>query len=163
MGRRPAELGAGPGRVGALIEQQDFGEVVAQARPSLLVGTGNRSRSAGGDGGRLGELGNGRVESVADDVVATSRVVLQGAPEEIGQVRDVDRRPMLLPAAEHDQVAGVVPGGAEQQPGNPSAAVAVGDAGHDHDSAQARRIEQPLLDRFLPGDHRRRIDTGTPR
>ena len=105
MGRRPVELGPSPGRVGALIEQQDFGEVVAQARPSLLVGTRDRSRSAGRDGGRLGQLGNGRVQSVADDVVAASRVVLQRAPEEIRQVGDVDRRPVLLSRAEHDQVA----------------------------------------------------------
>ena len=49
----------------------------------------------------------------------------------------MDRRPVLLSGAEHDQVAGVVAGRTEQQPGNPSAAVAVGDAGHDHDSAHA--------------------------
>ena len=32
------------------------------------------------------------------------------APEGIREVRHVDGRPVLLPAAEHDQVAGVVPG-----------------------------------------------------
>jgi hypothetical protein len=42
----PAELGPGLGRVGALIEQQDLGEIVAQARPSLIIGTGDRSWSA---------------------------------------------------------------------------------------------------------------------
>jgi len=40
----PAELGPGPGRVGALIEQQDLSEVVAQAGPGLAIGTGDRSR-----------------------------------------------------------------------------------------------------------------------
>lgn len=44
MGRMPAELGPGPGRVGALVEQQDFGEVVAQAGPCLIVGTWDRPR-----------------------------------------------------------------------------------------------------------------------
>ena len=89
----PVELGSSLGRVGALIEQEDLGEVVAQARPGLIVGAGDRSRSAGRDGGRLGQLGNGRVQSIADDVVAAGRVVLQRAPEEIGQVGDVDGRP----------------------------------------------------------------------
>jgi hypothetical protein len=45
MGRTPPELGASLGRVGRLIEQQDFGEVVAQARPGLVVGTGDGSGS----------------------------------------------------------------------------------------------------------------------
>ena len=53
MGWIPAELVPGPGRVGALIEQQDLGEVVAQAGPGLIVGTGDRSRGAGGRRGRL--------------------------------------------------------------------------------------------------------------
>ena len=48
MGRMPAELGPGPGRVRALIEQQDLGEVVAQAAPGFIVGTGDRPRGAGG-------------------------------------------------------------------------------------------------------------------
>jgi hypothetical protein len=43
MGRMPAELGSSLGRVGALIEQEDFGEIVAQACPSLILGTGDRS------------------------------------------------------------------------------------------------------------------------
>ena len=62
MGRVPAELGPGPGRVGALIEQQDLGEVVAQAGPGLIVGTGDRSRGAGGHRGRLRQLGHGGVQ-----------------------------------------------------------------------------------------------------
>jgi hypothetical protein len=53
MRRRPAELGPGLGRGSALIEQQDFGERVAWARPSLIIRTGHRSRSADGDRGRL--------------------------------------------------------------------------------------------------------------
>ena len=61
VGRLPAELGASPGRVGALIEQKHLGEVVAQARPGLVVGARNRARSAGRDSGRLGYLGHGRI------------------------------------------------------------------------------------------------------
>lgn len=53
MGRTPAELGSGLGSVDALIEQEDFGEIVAQACPSLILGTGDRSGSVGCDGGRL--------------------------------------------------------------------------------------------------------------
>jgi hypothetical protein len=49
--------------------------------------------------GRLGELGNGRGVTVADDVVAAGRVVLDHAPEEIGEIRDVDRGQVLLPRA----------------------------------------------------------------
>ena len=106
----PTELGSSLGRVGALVEQEDLGEVVAEACPGLIVGAGDRSGSAGRDRGRLGELGDGRVHSIADDVVAASRVVFQRAPEEVRQVRDMDRRPVLPSGAEHDQVAGVVSG-----------------------------------------------------
>src|SRR5436190_6550682 len=109
MGRRPIELGPSLGRVRPLIEQQDLGEF-AQACPSLILGTRDRSRGAGCDGGRLGQLRNGRVQSIADDVVTAGRVVLQSAPEDIRQVRDVDRGPVLTPGAEHDQLAGVVTG-----------------------------------------------------
>src|SRR3954465_8268324 len=49
MGRVPVELGACPRRVGALVEQEHFGEVVAQARPRLGVGPGHGSRPAGRD------------------------------------------------------------------------------------------------------------------
>jgi hypothetical protein len=49
MGRMPSELGSGFGGVGALVEQEDFGEVVAQAVPGLIVGAGDRSRRAGCD------------------------------------------------------------------------------------------------------------------
>ena len=51
-----------------------------------------------------------RVQSIADDVVAAGRVVLQSAPEEIREVGDVDRGPVLTSDAEHDQVAGIVTG-----------------------------------------------------
>ena len=47
--RAPAEVGPGLGRVGGLVEQQDLGEVVAQACPRLIIGTGDRSRSADRD------------------------------------------------------------------------------------------------------------------
>ena len=127
MGRIPVEPGSGLGCVGALIEQQDLGEVVAQAGPGLIVRAGDRSRRAGCDSGRLRKFGNGRVRSVTDDLAATGRLVFQGAPEEVGQVRGMHGRPVLLPAAEHDQVAGVVAGRAEKEPGNRAAAVPVGD------------------------------------
>ena len=58
----PIELRSSLRRVGALIEQEDLGEVIAQARPSLLIGPGHRARSAGRDGGRLGQFGDGRVD-----------------------------------------------------------------------------------------------------
>src|SRR6187200_2894408 len=66
--RTPLELGARPRRVGALVEQQDLGESVADPRPRLVVGTGDRPRGADGDRRRLGELGNGRVPPITDDV-----------------------------------------------------------------------------------------------
>src|SRR5207249_9922699 len=91
MGRGPAEFGSGPGRVGTLIEQQDLGEVVAQAGPGLIVGTGGRSGGAGGDRGRLRQLGYGGVRSVADDVAAASRLIFENAAEEVRQVGGVHR------------------------------------------------------------------------
>ncbi len=109
-GRVPAELVAGLGCAGALVEQQDFSEVVTQARPRLLIRARDRSWRAGRGSGRFGEFREGRVHSVADDVAAVSRVLFEDAPEEVGQVGYVYCRPVLLPGAEHDQVAGVVPG-----------------------------------------------------
>ena len=50
----PAELGSSFGGVGALVEQKDFGEIVAQACPRLIVGAGDRSGRADCDSGRLG-------------------------------------------------------------------------------------------------------------
>lgn len=70
VGRRPAEFGPGLSCAGALIEQQDFSELVTQAPPGLLFGTGDRSGCARGDRGRLGQFSQGRVHSVADDVAA---------------------------------------------------------------------------------------------
>src|SRR4051812_2774940 len=61
----PVELGSRSIGADALIEQEDFGEVVAQARPSLVVGAGDGAWSADRDGGGLGQFGNRRVESVA--------------------------------------------------------------------------------------------------
>ena len=57
---------------------------------------------------RLGQFGDGRVHSVADGVVAVSGVVFQHAPEEIRDVGGVNRRPVLAPRAEDDQIAVVV-------------------------------------------------------
>src|SRR3954466_8540913 len=65
---------------------------------------------------------------------------------------------MLLPGAEHDQLAVVIPGGAEQQPGDPSSAVAVGDARNDHDSSHAACVENSLLDGLPPGDDGRCLE-----
>ena len=109
-GRTPIEVGSRLGRVGALVEQEDFGEIVAEACPGLIVGAGDRPGRAGRDRRRLGELGNRRVLSIADHEVAASRVVFQRAPERVRQVRDMDRRPALPSGAEHDQVARVVLG-----------------------------------------------------
>ena len=156
----PIEPGSGVGCVGALIEQEHLREVIAQARTGLVVGTWYRAWSADRDSGGLGDLGDRRIRSVADDVEAAGRVVFQNPPEEVTQVRDVNRRPVLLPRAEHDQVAGFVSGRTEQEPGNASAAVAVRDAGHDHDSAHAVRVEDPTLDRLLPRDQRRCVHRG---
>ena len=72
MGWTPIELVLSPRGRGALIEQQDLGEIVAQACPSLLIGAGDGSRSADCHGGRLGDLGHGRVQSIGDDVAAPS-------------------------------------------------------------------------------------------
>jgi len=109
-GRTPTELASRLGRIGALVEQEDFGEIVAEACPGLIVGARDRPGSAGRYRRRLRELGNGRVLSITDDVVAASRVVVQRAPEKVRQVRDMDRRPALPSGAEHDQVARVVSG-----------------------------------------------------
>src|SRR5689334_165635 len=83
MCRMPAEFRPGPGPVGALIEQQHLGEVVAQAGPGLIVGTGVRSGGTDGGRGCLRQLGHGGVHPVADDVAAASRLIFQDAPEEI--------------------------------------------------------------------------------
>src|SRR5215207_2701801 len=81
MGGSPVELVSGLCRISALVEQQDLGEIVAETCPRLVIGAGNGSRSAGRDGGRLGQLAGARVRSIADHVVAASRLVLQHAPE----------------------------------------------------------------------------------
>src|SRR6202012_5879372 len=99
-GRLPAELRAGPAGAGALVEEQDFGEVVAQAGAGLVLGARARSWGAGRRGGRGGQLGDGLVRVVADDVVAAGGVVFQGAPEGVRQVGGVHRRPVLLAGAQ---------------------------------------------------------------
>jgi hypothetical protein len=43
VGRRPIEFGSSLGSDGALIEQQDFGQVVAKSFASLFVGALDRS------------------------------------------------------------------------------------------------------------------------
>src|SRR5260370_42259266 len=108
--RTAIQRGASFGRGGALIEQKDVGEVVAQAGASLPVGTRDRSWSADCYCGRLRQLGNGCVQTIANDVIATSRLAFQDAPEEAREVGDVHGRPVLLSRADHDQVAGIVPG-----------------------------------------------------
>jgi hypothetical protein len=83
---------------------------------------------------------------------------LQSASEEVGQVGDVNRGPVLLPAAEHDQVAGVVPGRAEKYAGYSSATVAVRHAGDDHDAAHVFGGEHSAFDLFSPRHQRRRVE-----
>src|SRR6478672_6265257 len=72
MVRAPIELVPNLGGRGVLIEQQDFGEVVAQACASLLIGAGDGSWSTDCNGGRLSELGHSRVQSIGDDIAASS-------------------------------------------------------------------------------------------
>src|SRR5690348_18323454 len=108
MSWTPIELVLSPRGRRALIEQQDLREVVAQACASLVIGTGDGSRCADRHGGRLGDLGHARVQSIGDDVAAASRVVFQYAPEDLRQIRDVEGVPALASGAEHDQVAVVV-------------------------------------------------------
>src|SRR5438132_1177805 len=59
-GRRPIEFGSGFSGVGSLIEEQDLGEGITQARPSLVVGAGHSARGADRDCSGLSYLGNGR-------------------------------------------------------------------------------------------------------
>src|SRR3954453_6933055 len=58
----PVELVSRPSSVAALIEQEELGEVVAQARPSLFVRPGDGAPCADRDGGSLSQFGNRRVE-----------------------------------------------------------------------------------------------------
>jgi len=58
LGRRPTELSPRLERCRALIEQQHFGEVVADPVAGLVLGSGDRSRRPDRDGGRLGQLVN---------------------------------------------------------------------------------------------------------
>src|ERR1700736_5989186 len=101
-GRIPPELGAGSGGAGPLVEQQDFGEIVTHACPSLLLGAGDRASGAGCDGGGFGYFGSGRNRSIADHEVTARRFTLQGSPKEVSQVGDVHRRPVLLSGPDHN-------------------------------------------------------------
>jgi hypothetical protein len=94
MGRRPTQVGAGPGRVGALIEQQDFGKVITEARSSLVLRSRHRSRSAGRNRGSLGEFGDRRIHSVRDDGWPRG-VIFQNAPEDLREIRHVHGGPAL--------------------------------------------------------------------
>ena len=60
MGGLPAELDAGPGRLGALVEEEHLREVIAETRARLVVGPGNGARCTDGEGGRLSEFRDGR-------------------------------------------------------------------------------------------------------
>src|SRR5690242_6517709 len=104
----PIELGSSLSRIGGLIEQQDLGEIVAQACAGLLIGTWDCSRGADCRRSGIGQRGDRPVQSIPDDVAAASGVVLQDAPEEVRQVGYVNRRPVLAPRAEDDQIAVVV-------------------------------------------------------
>jgi hypothetical protein len=96
--------------------------------------------------------------SIADDVTSAGRVLLQNETEEIRKIRDVDRRPMLLSGAEHDQIARVVSGRSEEHSRNPSFPAAVRHAWSDQDSAHVLGGEHSPLDLLLPRHERRRID-----
>src|SRR3954467_10252099 len=82
----PAELCTSLVRDDALIEQQDVREIVAQARPGLVVGTGDSPRCADRDGGCLGQFRNGRALCVGDDVGAAGRARFQRPAEDVSQV-----------------------------------------------------------------------------
>src|SRR5689334_10828961 len=71
VSRLPVQFRSGFGRDRALVEQEDPCEVVAEAGSGLLVRAGDGSRCADRVSGGLGQLGDGRVDSVADDVVAS--------------------------------------------------------------------------------------------
>src|SRR4029077_7827354 len=159
-GRIPTELGFGLGRERRLIYQQHFREVIAQAHSRLLVRPRHRPGSACGIGGRLGELGDGRVEPIAYYVAATRRIVLEDQAEEVREIGDVNRGPALAPAAQHDQVAGVVARGSEQDSRHRPSPVSVCDPRDDDDSTHVRRPEHAALDRLLPRHERGRIDRG---
>ena len=145
----PIELGTSLGGAGPLIEEQDFGERVSQTCSCLIVGSGHRAGRADRDCGRLRQFGDGRARSVADDESAVRGVVFQDAREEIGEVGNVHRRPVLLSRAEHDQVSAVVARRTEEDPGSSSSAVAVGGAGHDDHPPHLFLAEHAAFDRFL--------------
>src|ERR1700730_18172705 len=106
VGRLPLELGTSPGRLGSLVEEEHLREVVPDTRTRLVFGAGDGTRRTDGEVGRLRGLCAGWVESVPDHIEAACGVVLEHPPEEVGQIRDVHRRPVLAPRAEHDEVAG---------------------------------------------------------
>jgi len=160
VGRLPIELGPSLGGDGPLIEEQDFGEGVTQTCSGLIVGSGHCPGRDRRDCGRLRQFGNGRARSVADDESAVRGVVFQDAREEIGEVGNVHRRPVLLSRAEHDQVSVVVARRTEEDPGSSSSAVPIGGTGHDDDSAHLFLAEHAAFDRFLPCHKRRRIERG---
>src|SRR5690348_2552904 len=56
--RLPVQIRSGLGRDRALVEQEDLGEVVAEAGSGFLVRAGDSSGCADGDGGGLGQLGD---------------------------------------------------------------------------------------------------------
>ena len=65
---------------------------------------------------------------VRDDVVAGGAVILEDPAEHIGQIGDMDGAPVLSTGAEHDQIAVAVPGGSEQDSGDPASTIAVSSA-----------------------------------
>ena len=152
------ELGPCLGHDRALVEEEDLGEVFAETRPCFLVGAGNRTWRAGCDCGRVGQLGDGGVRSIADDVAAPSRVLFQDTPEELREIGNVHGRPVLPPGSDHDQVSVIVSRRTEQESGNPATAVAVRGPESDHDTAHVVRAEYPPFDGFLPRHQHRRIE-----
>ena len=101
------EFRASIGRAGARIEQEGFGEVVAEAGPRLprrIRGAppGRRRRQRPSH-----EFGDGRVHPVADDVASREQSRLPGTCRKTSaRYRDVHGRPVLAPGINHDHVAG---------------------------------------------------------
>jgi hypothetical protein len=143
------------GRGGALIEQQDFGEVVAYALPSLFVGAGDRSWSTDRDGGRHGEFGYGRVQSIADNVVAAAASCSNARRKKSARSATWTVDQCCCPVPSMIKLPWSSRGEPSSSPGIPPP-LAVRDAGDDHDPAPVVDRKHSAFDRFLPCHQRRR-------
>src|SRR5258706_115485 len=128
VGWLPAGWGAGPFRGRALIEQEHLGEVVTEPCARFGVRAGHGSWRTCRHCGGLSEFRHGRIRAVPDHVIAGGAVILEDPAEHIGQIGGMDGAPVLSTGAEHDQIAVAVPGGSEQDSGDPAPTIAVGSA-----------------------------------